>query len=113
MLSHAAALRQLRGFYQLLRCWIIGRRKLSKGKQSQRSQYCTSAWLYPHDSFTCHSIPAQSVWDVDEIPLSLFIRGLRIDIHSCIGLNSGNMGYYWMLSATDYDGRQKRLNLFT
>lgn len=36
MLSRAAALRRPRGFYRLLRCWIMGRRKLSKGRQSQR-----------------------------------------------------------------------------
>lgn len=41
MLSLAAALRQLKGFYQLFRCWIMGRRTLSKGKQSQSQRVCT------------------------------------------------------------------------
>lgn len=50
MLSLAAALRQLKGFYQLFRCWITGCRKLSKGKQSQRSLYCT------RDAYSAHVI---------------------------------------------------------
>ncbi len=39
MLSQAAALKLPGGFYHLFRCWIIGREKLSKGKQSQASPY--------------------------------------------------------------------------
>lgn len=48
MLSLAAALRQLKGFYQLFRCWIMGRAKLSKGKQSQGSASTVLAHASAH-----------------------------------------------------------------
>ena len=79
MLSLAAALRQLKGFYQLFRCWIIGCGQLSKGKQSQRSQYCTSTCLYPEDS---HII--EVFCPLCEVLLFLLIGVLQVDILSTL-----------------------------
>lgn len=79
MLSLAAALRQLKGFYQLFRCWIIGCGQLSKGKQSQRSQYCTSTCLHPDDS---HVI--EVFCPICEVLLFLLIAVLQVVILSTL-----------------------------
>lgn len=73
MLSRAAALRQLRGFYRLFRCWIIGRsRKPTKGKQSQRSRYCNQhmppPWWLTHvmeASYLLSTVTLESCVKVD------------------------------------------------